>query len=127
MIEFQKKKRIKRIVYSPVVLVILFIILAIFVRGVFKVHDRAVLSRNNLNREQIELNKIIEREKKLEASLEYLKTEQGIEDEIRSKFRAVKEGEKLAVILDDAIATTTATTTEQNTGLWNRLINWFML
>jgi cell division protein FtsB len=127
MIEFQKKNRVRRIVYSPVVLIFLLILLLLLLRGVLNVHNRAVLSKNNLKREQIELNKIVERERSLESSLEYLKTDQGIENEIRSKFRAVKEGEKLAVILDDNPATTTSTTTEQNTSLWNRIINWFVL
>ncbi len=127
MIEFQKKKKFKKIVYSPIVLTVLFILLLFIINGVWNVHERAIISSNSLKREQIELNKIIERERKLETSLEYLKTDQGVEDEIRSKFRAVKEGEELAVILDDVIATTTATTTEQNIGLWNRIINWFVL
>lgn len=127
MIEFQKKKKFKKIVYSPIVLTVLFIFLLFIINGVWNVHERAIISSNSLKREQIELNKIIERERKLETSLEYLKTDQGVEDEIRSKFRAVKEGEKIAVILDDVIATTTATTTEQNIGLWNRIINWFVL
>jgi hypothetical protein len=94
---------------------------------VWNIHSKAILSKNNLNREQIELNKIIEREKNLESSLEYLKTDQGIENEIRSKFRAVKEGEKLAVILDDNPSTSTSTITEQNKSLWNRIISWFVL
>ncbi len=127
MIEFQKKKKIKSIVYSPIVLTVLFILLLFLINGVLNVHERAIISINNLKREQIELNKIIEREKKLESSLEYLKTDQGIEEEIRSKFRAVKEGEKIAVILDDVSTSTASSTTEQNIGLWNRIINWFVL
>jgi hypothetical protein len=127
MIEFQKKKKIKKIIYSPAVLILLGIILLIILNGVWNIHSKAILSKNNLNREQIELNKIIEREKNLESSLEYLKTDQGIENEIRSKFRAVKEGEKLAVILDDNPSTSTSTITEQNKSLWNRIISWFVL
>ncbi len=127
MIEFQKKKRIKRIIYSPVLLIILLILFLILIKAVLNVHNKAILSKNNLNRERIELNKIIEREKNLESSLGYLKTDQGIENEIRSKFRAVKDGEKLAVIIDDNQVATTSTITEQNDSLWNRIIKWFML
>jgi cell division protein FtsB len=80
------------------------------------------LSLQNLEQERFELEKIRLREKTLTASLDYLKTEQGIESEIRTKFRVVKEGEQVAVIIDAQPASTTekATTTRS---FWYRLFH----
>jgi len=125
MIEFQKKKRIKRIVYSPIVLLILAIILVILIRGVFGVYKKEKLSLQNLNQDKAELQKIVDRQNNLVSSIEYLKTEQGVEDEIRSKFRVVKDGEKISVIVDDQKADIIDIATTTKKGFWSSVFNWF--
>ncbi len=123
MHDFQKKKKIKKIIYSPIVLLILAIIFVIFFRGLISVYKKAKISEQNLEKEKIELSKLIDRQKNLTSSIDYLKTEQGIEDEIRTKFRAVKEGEQVAVILSDvaSIPPKEASTTK---GFLYRLFHW---
>jgi len=127
MIDFKQKRNIRKIVYSPIVMIFLLIILIILLRGLWSVNKKAILSRENLEKEKIELQKIIEREKDLNSSIEYLKTDMGIESEIRSKFRAVKSGEKLAVIIDDQTATNTPNTTIEKRGFFYKLFNFFMI
>jgi cell division protein FtsB len=122
MQEFQQKKKIRRILYSPVTLVVLAILLLILVKGVWGVYVKEKLSSDNLNQEKNELAKLEDREKSLAASFEYLKTDQGIENEIRTKFRAVKEGEKLSVIVDEKTPTSSTTTTEKH-GFWYNLFH----
>lgn len=73
----------------------------------------------------MELQKIMTRQNNLVASLNYLKTDQGVENEIRSKFRAVKEDEKVSVIIDDKKIETTTTSTTTKRGLWYRILEWF--
>ena len=125
MREFQKKKRIKRILYSPIILLILAIVFVLLFRGLLSVYKKERLSAQNLEKDKIELQKIADRQSSLAASLDYLKTDQGVESEIRTKFRAVKEGEKVSVIVDDQnpTATTVATTTKR--GFWYKIFNWF--
>lgn len=76
------------------------------------------------SREQAELNKILERKKELAQSIDYLKTEQGIEAEIRSKFRVVKDGESVAVIVDDDKPTTTIVASS-SPSLWQKFTGFF--
>lgn len=123
MHDFQRKKRIKKILYSPVVLLLLAIIFIIMLRGVWSVYKKSQISLENLEREKIELSKLIERQKNLANSIDYLKTEQGIEDEIRTKFRVVKEGEHVAVIIKEEVP---KVSTEQasSSGFWYRLFHW---
>lgn len=127
MIEFQKKKKIRKILYSPFILIILVIVLLFLIKGSWTVHKKALLSKQNLEKERLELQKLIENEKNLASSIEYLKTDQGIESEIRSKFRAVKDGEKIAVIIDDEVSTTSSTTTVEQQNLWYRIFHWFVI
>lgn len=125
MIEFQKKKRIRRVLYSPIVLLTLAIIFVILFRSSWGIYHKERLSSVNLEKEKIELEKLSLREKNLNSSLAYLKTEQGIENEIRSKFRVVKEGEKVAVIIDDEATTVPAQTATTTYNFWYRIFHWF--
>ena len=128
MIEFQQKKRIRKILYSPIVLIILFIIFVILTRSLWGVYEKERISSENLSKEKTELEKLSLREKDLASALEYLKTDQGIENEIRSKFRVVREGEKVAVIVGEEATNikeqlpTVSTTTPS---LWYKILNWF--
>lgn len=125
MLDFQRKKKIRKTLYSPFVLVLLFIIMIILSSGVFGVYKKSKLSKVNLEREKKELEKLAMREKILASSIDYLKTDQGVEDEIRTKFRAVKDGEKVVVIIDEQ-STSTPIESEQasSTSFWYNLFHW---
>lgn len=125
MHDFQKKKRIRKIMYSPITLTILALVFAVLVSGVWGVYNKMKLSLKNLDKEKTEQAKLEHRKVNLATSIEYLKTEQGIENEIRTKFRAVKDGEKIAVIVEDKESTTTQMgTTTPNKSLLYRIFHW---
>ena len=125
MHDFQKKKRIRKILYSPLVIVALAVVLLILVRGVWGVYSKAQLSAQNLERERLELQKLAQRQKSLASSIDYLKTDQGVEDEIRTKFRAVKEGEKVVVIIDNQASITPSQSLATSThGVWYKIFHW---
>lgn len=124
MFEFQKKKKIRKVIYSPLTLLFLIIVFFLALHGVWGVYKKEGLSSRNLEKEKMELEKIIIRERSLRASIDYLNTPQGIENEIRTKFRAVKEGERIAVIIDEGtgiIKTITVPTTTQS--FWYKLFH----
>lgn len=125
MIEYQKKKKVKRMLYSPIVLLLLAIIFVILFRSLWSVYKKEKVSDENLSKERIELEKLSLREKSLASALEYLKTEQGIESEIRSRFRLVKEGEQVAVIVDEEATDTQEQASTTNRGFWYRIFHWF--
>lgn len=121
MLEFNKKKKLRKIIYSPLILIVLAIFFLILSRAVWGVYHKSKLSYQNLLRDQSELVKLAAREKSLAASLDYLKTEQGIESEIRTKFRAVKDDEKLAVIVEDEKPVPASTTSSEKRGFWHKV------
>lgn len=114
MTEFNKKKTYRKFIYSPFTLFFIFIFLLILLKAVWGVYQKEQTSALYLSKEQEQLAAIISRQKELAQSVDYLKTDKGVEAEIRSKFRVVREGESVAVIIDSDASTTpqqTATTT----------------
>lgn len=55
------------------------------------------------------------REGELEKKIERLKTPEGVVEEIKDKFSAVREGEYVAIIVDERVE---ATSTEEESGEW---------
>ena len=121
MSNFNKKKTYKRFIYSPVSLFLLLVVLLVFLKALWGVYQKEKISAEYLLKEQIDLDKITERQKSLAQSVEYMKTDKGIESEIRSKFHVVKEGELVAVIVDnDASNTSDVSTTTIPASLWQK-------
>lgn len=117
-----KKKNYKKFIYSPFTLFLLFLVLLVLFRALWGVYTKEQTSAQYLQKEQEQLASVISRQKELAQSVDYLKTDAGVEAEIRSKFRVVREGESVAVIIDnDASATpqTLATTTPKT--FWQRM------
>ena len=81
---------------------ILVIFLFVLSRAAVNIHSKAVVSEATLVQTQAELSKLKERQLEMSSKVAYLSTEQGIEAEARTKYHAVREGESVAVIVDDA-------------------------
>ena len=126
MLEFQQKRRIRKIMYSPVVLVILAFVAFIFVRAAWNVHLKEAESQTYLEQAQAQLGNLSAQQATLQQSVNALNTPQGKEAEIRSQYLMVKPGEQVAVIVDTASATNTATTTP-NSGFWAKVAGFFHL
>lgn len=101
MREFSQKRKIRRILYSPLVLIILAIILFFIIKGSFGVYQKYTFSKDKLSKTESELSILREKKANIDNKIKDLETETGIEQEIRAKFDVAKEGEKLIVIVDD--------------------------
>lgn len=102
MREFSQKRRYKQMMYSFPVLLILLLILFFIAKGSFGIYQKYSLSKNELNSSKEDLVILEEKKNYIHQKVEKLKTETGIEKEIRSKFNVAREGEKMVVIVDDA-------------------------
>ncbi|MDB5259388.1 MAG: protein of unknown function with transrane region [Candidatus Taylorbacteria bacterium] len=125
MIDFRKKKTLRRFMYSPWTLAALAIVVFLMAKGALNVNAKRQTSGEALGRAQLELGKLSERQKNLGTAVAYLSTPQGVETEIRTKFRVAKEGESVAVILEDAVATTSPNNAASKRGFWYRLSHLF--
>ncbi len=101
MRNFQKSGRLRHIMQSKFFLIFLGIIILSFFFNMFSF--MAKMEETIRNRKIIE-NKIAELEKskgKLNSDINKLKTEKGVEENIRDKFGLAKEGENMILVIDD--------------------------
>ena len=121
MTEFNRKKSYRKYIYSPLTLFVLFLVLLVLLKAVWGVYSKEQLSAQYLDRERVEFEKIKARQDELAKSVEFLKTEQGVEAEIRT----VKEGESVAVILGNEEATTTDLVAKPEPGIFQKFLGFF--
>jgi cell division protein FtsB len=100
MRELERKRKTKQIMYAPVTLVAIFILVILIGRGVVSVYDKAEISSARLDRAKSEYDALTTRQQALAKDVDFLKTDEGVDATIRSKFRVVKEGEEIAVIVN---------------------------
>lgn len=98
---FQENKGLKNIVYSWPVLIFLFIILLFFALGVIRFTVKMLETAKNRKIAEIKTLNLTQAKIKLTNDIENLKTEKGIEENIREKFGLAKEGEGLIVVVDE--------------------------
>jgi cell division protein FtsB len=112
----------KRYISSPLALVFLLIIAGILARASFNINQKSALSASRLAQAQAEFQKLKERQTDLTEKVGRLSSEDGLESEIRAKYRAVKEGESVAVIIDESATTTPNATSTYQAAWWKRVL-----
>lgn len=107
MLEFQEKKRIRKIIYSKKILVFLGIVLLVLLNATAKAYMKNRETAKNKEISEIEMNELKSKETELVTQIDKLKTDRGVEEEIRKKFRVVKGDEDVVIIVEDAKPTST--------------------
>lgn len=107
MLEFQKKKKIKNLIYSKLALVLILFILFLFVKATAAFYQKEVESRNRKERAENELLELQKRKENLEHRIKRLDSQVGVEEELRQSFDLVKEGEQTILIGDEKGGTST--------------------
>jgi len=92
----------KRFFYSPIGIILACIVLFFLVRGGLSIHEKAIIAGQRLDQAQTELTDLQHQQSTLTSSIAQLSTTQGIEAELREKYHAVKQGESVAVIVNDS-------------------------
>ncbi|MEI6057369.1 MAG: septum formation initiator family protein [bacterium] len=124
MLEFQQKRKLRKILYSPISLIALAVVAVVLVRGAWNVYEKESASRNYLDQARTELTKVTATQQDLAASVAALQTQQGVEADIRHKFRVVKPGEQIAVIVDNSASDSTPVATSTS-GFWAWVTHFF--
>jgi len=101
MREFEKRKLLRKYLYSRFSIALLIIIILLLARGAWKAYDKSSTTRASASVIINELDEIKKDEKLLKEQIESLETEDGIDAEIRKKFKAVKPGEEMSVIIEN--------------------------
>ncbi|MEK7461878.1 MAG: hypothetical protein AAB586_02290 [Patescibacteria group bacterium] len=101
MRSLKSKQRIKRLIYSIPLVVILLIIAILLTKGAIGLMGKEIESRKDSKNLEEQMSVLVTRESELKENIRRLETEEGIRDEIREKFNVTQEGELVAVIVDD--------------------------
>ena len=122
MLDIQQKRKIRSVAYSWVTLVVLLLLVLVVARSTWIVYQKKQASESMKNVSLQNVEELRLQSEELGSKIEKLKTNTGIEEEIRLKFNVVKDKENMVVIVEDE-ANTTSTTPKM--GLWQKIINFF--
>ena len=74
-----------------------------------------------------ELSSLEQRDKELSSRIDRLKTDRGLEEEIRKKFNVAKDGEGVVIIVPKSSTSSDENDDDGKFGFWNRLQRAFQI
>jgi cell division protein FtsB len=127
MQRFEKRKKLHQYLYNRVAVTILALLVVFLALSVFSVFQKRQEAYRNAMIAQNEVTKLRESELKTQESIDKLDTQAGVEEAIRNKYRAAKEGEGLIVIADPNKQTLSieAQLAPPQKSFWQRIIGFF--
>jgi cell division protein FtsB len=93
-------------------------------RAAFRIYEKERVSGDDLTKTESQYKEYSLRAATLESEIARLKSNRGVEEEIRNKFRLAKDGEKMVVIVEPK-EISTSTPEVKKDGLWERFVNFF--
>jgi len=100
MKDFQQRKKVRQMIASRAVFVILVVVTGLLVQGAYGVLQKKRDTNQDLVKAKQSLVMAEARKQDLTVSIETLKTPQGLEREIRDRFSVAKSGEEIVLIVD---------------------------
>jgi len=128
MAQFQKDKVWKRVLYSKPTIIALAVLTLFFAYNVTGIIAKSRETDKNLGTALSELDSLKSKQASLQSSLDTLSTPAGVDDAIREKYRVVKGGEGLVVIVNDQNKNGTAAAANAPAaehGFWNFIKSMF--
>ena len=101
MRNFQEKRTFRHILQSRPFLVLLSVILLIFAWKIFGLWGRMQETAQNRKLLEDKITALKQQKEKLSLDINTLKTDKGVEENIRDKFGLVKAGEGMIVIVNE--------------------------
>jgi len=101
MREFQERKKFRKIFLSKPAFALLLCLIVLLAFPIYRMYEKsrqAVLKNGAVENEIADLE---QRKKDLEAKVDRLRSEAGVEKELRARFQIEKPGEKYVVILEN--------------------------
>ena len=106
MREFQQKQKMRRRLYSTPVLILLAFITVLFIRGTYVVFTKKAESETYVKALSVKADTLTKKESQLTASIASLKTESGLEKEVKEKYNVAKDGEHVVILVDKQASST---------------------
>ena len=123
MQNFQNKKNFKHVMQSKPFLILLGIMVLVFAYSVFGLIGKMRETIRNKNAAETKIEALQKQKAELSSNIDQLKTNQGVEENIRETFGLAKEGEGMVVVVDDK--NTAGDIDAKPTGFFSKIANWF--
>lgn len=124
MAEFAKDKKVNKLIYSRAALLLVIVVVLMLGLSVISVFQKRQEAHTKAQSAENEYNTLLDRRAHTEAEIKRLQTDTGVEQAIRDKYRAVKDGEELVVVVDKTDQANALKAT-QNVSFFTRIVNWF--
>ena len=111
--------------YSKVTILALFVVLIAVGKGAWEIHQKAVIAETERDITAKELADVQTRTSELEASLAQLKSNQGIETEVRQKYSVARPGEEVVVVVDGSAKKSENGEAVGKKSFWQQFISFF--
>jgi cell division protein FtsB len=120
----RRKHNIKRILYSPLAILVLLVVLGFTARAVWGAYRNEQKSRTELANARLNSKELESRETFLSSEIERLESPRGIEEELRNKYPVAKEGEEVVIIVESG-EDKNAQAEPQQKGFWSSFLDIF--
>jgi cell division protein FtsB len=110
MFDFYQKRKFKVILGSRYVQAVVVVLTVLMLWSAFTRYQISGEMADRRQEMEAELQALEARKEQLQAEVDYLSDERGIEAEMRRQFDVAKDGETVVVIVDETSETDTATT-----------------
>ncbi|HAS85014.1 MAG TPA: hypothetical protein DCS23_03030 [Candidatus Yonathbacteria bacterium] len=94
-------------------------------KGAWGIHQKAQIAISERNIAQRSMLEMEERTAELQSSLIHLKSDIGVEEEIRQKYSVVRPGEEVVVIVDDRAKKSENSEAGIGNGFWRSIVDFF--
>lgn len=101
MFDFHEKRKIRSVVYSRPVIGFLFLASILLAYSAYNRYTVARDMEERLNMKREELREVETRAAAIEAKVKHLEDERGLEEELRTRFDAVREGEQVIIFVGE--------------------------
>jgi cell division protein FtsB len=128
MRQFERRREIRKTVYSTASIAVLAVAAILLARSVWTVYKSNKVAADKLNESRRELDALKARKAELDAQIAEMKTDRGAEEEVRTKFQVARPGEETMVIVDnpaDGSSTPASAATTSGGGIFNSVRKWF--
>ena len=100
MARFEKRHKFENFFYTKTMIGVLSLVVILFTFSVVSVFEKRHEAKENALSAQHEVETLSQHQAKTQQSIDNLHTDAGVEEAIRNKYRAAKDGEGLVVIMD---------------------------
>lgn len=124
MQEYKRKRSLKRLFYSPLSVIVLLLIAFFLARGAWSAYYKSSEANASLAQAKKEYADLQSRQDFLAQEIKRLSTSRGQEEELRSRYSVVKDGEERVIIVDDP-STSTIKSSPDGDSVWKKFLNLF--